>query len=529
MDSSADSWSESDRLNPARRFAFWTVLALVFLRFSFAHEMLTHFTGVNLYPLYLFGLPASLGVFLTGGVRRTFQGRPAYYWMLFAVWVVVCTPFSIWKGGSIHVISIYFKANLVMLFAVAGLTFTWAECKLLMAAGASGAMVNVLSGRLFDTRAGGERLSLEFGAIANSNDYSAHLMFVLPFVLWMVLNRGLNKLMRFLAVLVIAAGILSILRTGSRGAAVALGVDFLLIFIGASAVQRMATLFLAPLLFALLLPFVPHATLNRITSFSRSEEGASAEALESSEIRGYLLRMSITTTFKHPLFGVGPGQFSTYEGLNGTYFFEHGSWRQAHNTFSQISSECGIPGFIFFLGGILSSFNLLRKTYKEARARPNCKDIAVVTFCLMLSLAGFCSAVFFLTFGYYFYLPTMAAISIAVTRASRQEFQARYAPEELLVSSFVSWNRPLSGASHTAGVIMCGKRGMHSLKGVADKRLSCSPVGSQSDFVTGRKLSNGDLTCGGRFVNWRRPEHSQRQTVNEDRGSVQPSVGWRLP
>jgi hypothetical protein len=43
----------------------------------------------------------------------------------------------------------------------------------------------------------------------------------------------------------------------------------------------------------------------------------------------------------------------------------------------------------------------------------------------MLAMAVFCTAIAFLNFAYYFYLPTMTSLAIAVYRAAQDEFASR--------------------------------------------------------------------------------------------------------
>src|ERR1035441_1625117 len=81
--------------DPIRALGFNMGLALVFLRFSMLHQVQATLMGVNLRLLYVFGLPALLGLIAAGGIQRTFRSRPAFYWAGFAVCLVVATPFSI--------------------------------------------------------------------------------------------------------------------------------------------------------------------------------------------------------------------------------------------------------------------------------------------------------------------------------------------------------------------------------------------------------------------------------------------------
>ena len=62
-----------------------------------------------------------------------------------------------------------------------------------------------------------------------------------------------------------------------------------------------------------------------------------------------LLKRSVSETISHPLFGVGPGQFpvrSWKRRKRKTTWFQ---WLGTHNSYTQVSSECGIPAFICYL------------------------------------------------------------------------------------------------------------------------------------------------------------------------------------
>src|ERR1035441_10056053 len=63
-----DSAGEVEDTSPLRVMAFKLGLILVFIRFSIIHQLLTSLVHVNFYLLYLFGIPALLGVALAGGV-----------------------------------------------------------------------------------------------------------------------------------------------------------------------------------------------------------------------------------------------------------------------------------------------------------------------------------------------------------------------------------------------------------------------------------------------------------------------------
>jgi len=409
--------------DPAQTFALGLGLVLLFLRTSMLHQLQAGLMGFNLRLLYVFGLPALLGVVLTGGVQRSFRGRTAFYWAGFAIWMAVATPFSIWRTGSAQLFIDFLRTDLIMLFIIGGLVSSWRGCKLAMYTIAWGAVVNIFTSRLLGAGTQyGYRLGLEFGSISNPNDFSGHLLFTLPFLLWVVFSAR-SVVLRIAALLGVGYGIYAILLTASRGAALGLVAAMLFFLFRARTGQRLVLLGLAPIVAVILVAVVPHDSWRYLRSFSAAGDDVSLDAIDSMESRQYLLRKSIQYTFQHPIVGVGPGQFAWYEGVNNRYGgTAHGSWHETHNTFTQVSSECGIPGFILYLCAIISTFRLVNATYRQARLRPECKDIAVAAFCIMLAMAGFVSAIFFLNFAYFFYLPALAGLAIALDRAAQAEF-----------------------------------------------------------------------------------------------------------
>jgi hypothetical protein len=416
-DSSAD-----DIHSVTRRFAFWCSLGLVFLRFSMLHEILSSKAHVNLYLLYVVGIPAIIGLFLSGGFRYPLRYLPAILWLFFGVWITLATPFSIWKGGSARLVFTYWRADLLMMLVIAGLTRTRRECRLVMFTIAAGAVVSVFASRLFAHMETTGRVSLEAGTVSNANDFAAHLLLVLPFLLWVVFS-GKSRIVRAFALCCVGYGIYPILASGSRGAAIALAADVVFFTFAAKRRQKLIFWLLVPVVMVVAFAVLPDVVSNRILSFSSSREGASAEAIESSEVRKRLLWDSIVCAVEHPLVGIGPGQFEIYQGAQ-PKLSKGESWHGTHNTFTQVASECGIPAFALYLAAIVSTLRLLKRVRLKVKGDPELVDMGNAVFCVRLALVGFCTAIFFLNFAYFFYLPALAGLAIAMFSAVSAPSQA---------------------------------------------------------------------------------------------------------
>src|SRR5262249_19349605 len=92
--------SGRDATDPVRIRSLKLGLLLVFLLFSMLHQIQTYLMGVNLYLLYLVGIPAIVGVVVAGGIGRTLHGRPALYLLGFVAFMALAGSIGSARGGS---------------------------------------------------------------------------------------------------------------------------------------------------------------------------------------------------------------------------------------------------------------------------------------------------------------------------------------------------------------------------------------------------------------------------------------------
>ena len=106
--------------------------------------------------------------------------------------------------------------------------------------------------------------------------------------------------------------------------------------------------------------FVPGEVLNRFTTIFESgeeEQPTVDNPTGSTEGRLAVLRRSLIVTMTRPVTGVGMGQFPDYEDfLARQEGRRKGSWVGTHNTYTQISSETGIPGLLLFVAVLFVAY-----------------------------------------------------------------------------------------------------------------------------------------------------------------------------
>jgi O-antigen ligase len=408
-----------------RTGAFYFGLMFCFLRVSFLHEIVTALLGVNTYMLYLFGPPALLLMLMSGGIGRAFKHNQAIWWLLFLVWMAVSTPFSFWVADSLQWLLTYARTEFPVLLLTAGLITTWKELRLYMTVLAFAGFCNVVWGRLFGADYGSGRMGLEFGSMGNANDYAVHLLMVLPFILFLT-TRGskTNFLFRLAGVAAIGLGLYQVLQTGSRGSLVAIAAMTLIAVVYGTARSRAILLVSGPIGAMILLAVLPATVSQRLTSIFGDNSPVSEEAEMSKRKRLDLLKASIRITAANPVVGVGVNQFLNVNGTEIVGRGGYGAWQVSHNSYTQVSSEMGVPGFLFFVMGLGSSFMMLARTLRLVKPYPALDEIRHAAFCLMLSISGFCAGIFFLSLAYRFHLLLLAGLAISLYGAAMREIYA---------------------------------------------------------------------------------------------------------
>jgi hypothetical protein len=121
---------------------------------------------------------------------------------------------------------------------------------------------------------------------------------------------------------------------------------------------------------------------------------------------------SIEVTLEHPLFGVGPGNFEVTSGV----------WHVTHNSYTQMSSEGGIPALVLFIVILSYGFKNLRRAKRLSGHK---KELKLLAKALRGSLAGFVVGAFFASYAYQFFPYFLVAYSTALLRIVRDTPTAR--------------------------------------------------------------------------------------------------------
>ena len=408
------------------RLSFAILIAFLFMIFSRIFD-------IRLTWMHLPGISYRLvGVFLliTGTFVVAFRNRIGKCVLGFTVCFLAAIVFSIWHRGSVEILTDQWLVGFVAFVATASLISDFSQYVLsaktialaiLVLTATCLALGNMDTGRLF----------LEQGRFSNPNEMAQALLLGMPF--WWALYSNFRSLpAKLLGLGSLALMLYVISKTGSRGALISLLVIAGLAFIRAAAVDKMK-LFVGGavllVLAALTLPadlrtrYMTFFSLDEPEAANRDERAADSAMLESAvastNTRKAMLIRSLIVTWKHPLLGVGPGNFEVAENeMAREKGKRKGAWVGTHNSFTQVSSECGIPAFLFYCGILALSFKKSYALYRRAKQNPRFKEIGTHSLALNYSLIAFAVTGLFVHAAYTALLPVLAGLTVSLLRTS---------------------------------------------------------------------------------------------------------------
>ncbi|MCU1258519.1 MAG: O-antigen polymerase [Bryobacterales bacterium] len=397
---------------------------VMFFLFSHASEFID-ITG----RLHLVLIVASVGflaLIAAGTIPKILVSPPARYLTLLTGWLIFSLPFSSWRGGSFSNLAGIWLKSYIVFFLVAGLIFTIEQCrKSIFWLAIATASVIYYTFRSGVNNAGDDRLSLTYGTLGNSNDLAGSLLMGVPFLVYVVMDKRRNPFARMVCVGLTFVLLAVVLRTGSRGALIAIAALVVVVFLKANPVRKFLILILCvvmALAFPVMVPKTVIARFSTILKTNTNDVGGFADrvsAVESTNARRELMLQALRLTRKHPLFGVGLGNFANQSAELSIAKGEVPMWFTCHNIFLLVLSETGIPGFLLYMAVIVVCYKSLFSLQRQARNVPELQEVGRIAFCIAVSLTAFLACGIFSTSAYTFPLPLLAGLTAALVRVSK--------------------------------------------------------------------------------------------------------------
>jgi O-antigen ligase len=355
---------------------------------------------------------------LLSGRARLLWSRELWIALLLSSWYAAGVPFSLWRGGSLEVlIQVWLKTVLIFFLLTQTLVTVKRIHALLWAIILSELVVTgfsiIQSSRVIWV---GERMLGVNMGILGWNFLGIAVAITTPYIAAMFVSQR-----SVLSTSVLGAASLSMLwmlvLTASRGGLLnvllSAGLTCLLVLRGRSRGQ-LAGIGIVVILFTVvsLAPQVFWQRLGTVWNGSESYmDAVQASAEESTQDRLAVLDRSIEYTLEHPIFGLGLGNFEVASGLQ---LGQPSAWMGTHNTFTQVSSEAGLPALVLLLCLLATGVLNVSRISRMSAVDRETSDLGLLARATLASLLSFVFGAFFahLAYEYYLFYPVAIAVGI---------------------------------------------------------------------------------------------------------------------
>jgi|GEM_PF-653364 len=418
-------------LAPLQKLGFAALLWFLFVLHSRVLDMVFWWLHI---PSLLLGFSIVVAA-ASRGLMHAFLNRTGAVLLALTACMCFATAFSVWRGASVRALGMWITSVLVY-FVVAALVNTLAQFRRTYFVLAAAALVLACLTLAFGVTEDG-RLGLGRGRFGNPNDLGQILLMSLPFWWFIAARPAAKAWRRCFAWLAVVPVLITIVKTGSRGALIAT-VALMFVLLLRSSLRHKVQLSVAGIAVIIFAAVTLPAGLRAryFTFFEVEPQSAMRPILEepeeeltaaaSAQARWQLLRDSIVLTAENPFFGVGPGVFDVAQDIYSRRVLGvKGRWQHTHNSYTEMSSENGIPAFVLYLLLIVFVWRAatIRKPRHE-RLSQRQQDVSEASYVLRLSLFVFCISALFGSFAYHTQLFVLAGLAMALERVSHREFQA---------------------------------------------------------------------------------------------------------
>jgi len=404
------------------------VLFSIYLLSGFANDWSLRLFGSKAYLSAITLALLPLAWLFSGQALRGFHTRPGRIWTAFLLWMLVAAPLSVWKGGSATMLANYVPRAYFCFFYTCSFATSLRRCRQLMYVQIAAAAALLISCAAFGSASdelGGDPSGARFRIpqslfYANSNDLALALLIGISAFLFLLSLPKIGPRLAGVAGILLAA--FYAVQTGSRGSVIAAAAMFVVVLWLSR--DRWKTLALGctalGVLFAASMAGAPSSTFHRLSllldnpTSAGPESQADLASLASQRQRQELFRTSLRYTLAHPLFGVGPDQFAAAVEQDAARAGQHIPWLGTHNTYTQISSECGIPALIFYVAVIVYCLRANYRLCLRTRNHPAQRELAALGRSLLAGTCVYAVSAFFFHMAYSAHLPMLAGFTVAL-------------------------------------------------------------------------------------------------------------------
>jgi len=243
------------------------------------------------------------------------------------------------------------------------------------------------------------------GLFGNTNDMALHLVTMIPIAiaLCFAARRSAGKISYAVAAFLM---VMAVVFTYSRGGFIGLLVASAFMAWKIGYRQRLSIVVVGLTLLVLLLTLAPNYATRVASIFVPS-----LDPVGSAGMRREILFRSISTAIRHPLLGIGMGNFHNV------------SIREmvSHNAYTQVAAEMGIAALATYTMFIVTPFKNLGQVARETFAERNRSSYYYLAIGLQASLLGYMVSSFFASVAYVWYVYYLVGYAVCLRRLFEAE------------------------------------------------------------------------------------------------------------
>lgn len=360
--------------------------------------------GLHSVPLAKIAGGIAIGSFIFSASRHLkLFAIPLEAFLMLGLFAQLCLaiPFAYYRTGSFELVTgVFLKVLLVSLVVMLTVSSESRLRKLLLVQTIAMGVMAVFSSWKYS---GGRASGVVGGDFSNPNDLALCLVLAIPFAIMFFLTaRGLldRAIWGAASLVLVYTTLITYSRTGFLAlltAAVAC-----LYHYRSALIRRPTLMFLCATLGVVVFFASPAGYGNRLATIVHPDQDETGSAQQ----RRFVLNKSIELTLQHPLVGVGPGMFESLSGV----------WLQPHNTYTQLSSEAGLPALFIFLWLVHRAFRNSREVRKIC---PRNSPLYLIAGASQASLCAFAVGALFSGLAYHFFPYLLIAYSVALRQIAR--------------------------------------------------------------------------------------------------------------
>jgi O-antigen ligase len=351
----------------------------------------------------IIGIIALIFGMMSGGKFKVPRAVQFLWLLLFQM--TLCIPFALWRGGAFSTVTDKFSKGVVVAMLISMSVVTIRELRKLLWIQVSAVTLVVFASIAVNHNQNGRLAGVQKSILENPNDLAINIAINFPLgVAFMLRARGFKKAIWAVGLAVLAVGIVL---TYSRSGLLAFIISVLVCMweYGIKGKRRYligvaAALFMTGLLFV---AASSHYRVRVESIILGNIEGSGDKG--SVDARKELLKKSIKTALTHPLLGVGPGCFVLVDK----------GWIVAHNSYTELAAESGLPALALFLLAIGAAF----KNVAQVRASQHYEqdpEVQLFTQALWAGLAAYVMGACFASTEYNLYPYFMVGYTCALVR-----------------------------------------------------------------------------------------------------------------